>query len=46
MVTSMPSGQWSCATLEEGVQLAAQTAGLTLNDIDMGKARAVQQPLW
>ena len=39
MVSSLPSNGWSCATLEEGIQIAAQQAGLTLKTQDYTKAR-------
>lgn len=38
MVTSLPSQGWSCQTLEEGVEMAAQKAGLSLNPQDFKQA--------
>ena len=39
MVSSLPSAGWSCATLEEGIQMAATKAGLSLCTQDYAKAR-------
>ena len=39
MVSSLPSDGWSCATLQEGIEVAAQQAGLTLKTQDYTKAR-------
>lgn len=41
MVSSLPSNGWSCATLEEGIQIAAQQAGLTLKTQDYTKVSEV-----
>ena len=38
MVTSLPSQGWSCQTLEEGVEMAARKAGLSLNPQDFKQA--------
>lgn len=38
LVSSLPSQGWSCQTLEEGVEMAAQKAGLSLNPNDFKQA--------
>ena len=37
-VTSLPSAGWSCASLEQGVQMAAEAAGLDLRTRDFSQA--------
>ena len=39
-VTSLPHGQWSCESLENGIREAAKMAGISLDMSKLGEAWA------